>query len=179
MILLAQKDMHKWWCKDKKILKFPLLWFDEIFPQAFKKFCAIVTKFCYIWSHIEMLQIATKIFFWLLFQQANWKKNLDSSLRVPWYFLKICFALGMLAIFSLLWALGSEFLRRKAQKICYPIFFANKDLIIRYVKTVRKRMSLYKWPLYDLSWPFFAICMSNFHKTEALTVILRCLTVLT
>ena len=48
-----------------------------------------------------------------------------------------------------------------------------------HVKTVRKRMSLYKWPLYDLFWPFFAICMSNFHKTEALTVILRCLTVLT
>ena len=47
------------------------------------------------------------------------------------------------------------------------------------VKTVRKRMSLYKWPLCELFWPFFAICMSNFHKTEALTVISRCLTLLT
>ena len=25
----------------------------------------------------------------------------------------------------------------------------------RYIKTVRKRMFLYKWPLYDLFWPFF------------------------
>ena len=37
-------------------------------------------------------------------------------------------------------------------------------------------MSLYKCPLYDHSWSFFAICVSIFHKTEVLTVILRCLT---
>ena len=53
-------------------------------------------------------------------------------------------------------------------------------VMIADIKTVRKRMSLYKWPLYDLFWPFFfAICMLIFHKTEVLTVILRCLTVLT
>ena len=34
----------------------------------------------------------------------------------------------------------------------------------------------HKWPLYDYFWPFFAICMFIFHKTEVLTVILRCLT---
>ena len=50
---------------------------------------------------------------------------------------------------------------------CIKLFLLN---------TVWKRMFLYKWPLYDFFWPFFAICMSNFHKTEALTVILRCLT---
>ena len=36
-------------------------------------------------------------------------------------------------------------------------------------------MSLYKCPLYNHSWPFFAICVYIFHKTEVLTVILRCL----
>ena len=46
-------------------------------------------------------------------------------------------------------------------------------------KTVLKWMSLYKRPLYDLSGLFFAVCMFIFHKTEVLTVILRCLTGLT
>ena len=48
-----------------------------------------------------------------------------------------------------------------------------------FLKTDRKWMSLYKWPLYNLFWPFFAICMFIFHKIEVLTVILRCLTGLT
>ena len=39
-----------------------------------------------------------------------------------------------------------------------------------------KWMFPYKWPLYDHFWPFLAICMFIFHKTEVLTVILRCLT---
>ena len=34
-------------------------------------------------------------------------------------------------------------------------------------------MFLYKWPLYDKYWPFFAMCVNIFHKTEVLTVILR------
>ena len=39
-----------------------------------------------------------------------------------------------------------------------------------------KWMFLNKWPLKDYLWPIFAICMLIFHKTEVLTVILRCLT---
>ena len=55
----------------------------------------------------------------------------------------------------------------------------NTVNIWTYVKTVSKWMSLYKWPLYDLSGLFFDICMFIFHKTEVLTVILRCLIGLT
>ena len=46
-----------------------------------------------------------------------------------------------------------------------------------YIKTVSKQMFLYKWPLYDHFWPFFAICVCIFHKTEVLMVILRCWTI--
>ena len=34
----------------------------------------------------------------------------------------------------------------------------------------------HKWQLYDHFWPFFAICIFIFHKTEVQAVILRCLT---
>ena len=37
-----------------------------------------------------------------------------------------------------------------------------------FIKTISKQMFLYKWP-------FFAICVFIFHKSEVLTVILRCL----
>ena len=44
------------------------------------------------------------------------------------------------------------------------------------LKSVYKWMFLYKCPLYDHSWPFFRhMCVCIFHKTEVLTVILRCL----
>jgi hypothetical protein len=44
------------------------------------------------------------------------------------------------------------------------------------LKSVYKWIFLYKWPLYDHSWPFFRhMCVCIFHKTEVLTVILRCL----
>ena len=45
-----------------------------------------------------------------------------------------------------------------------------------HVKTVSKRMTLYKWPLYNLFWPFFCHICVYLHKTDFLTVILRCLT---
>ena len=32
-----------------------------------------------------------------------------------------------------------------------------------------------KWPFYDHFWPFFANCISIFHKKEVQTVILRCI----
>ena len=44
------------------------------------------------------------------------------------------------------------------------------------IKSDWKRMSLFKWPCYHNFWPFFAICMFIFHRTEVQTVILRCLT---
>ena len=47
-------------------------------------------------------------------------------------------------------------------------------LLCGHLKSVWKRMSLYIWPFYDHFWLFFAICMFIFHKTEVLTVILRC-----
>ena len=43
------------------------------------------------------------------------------------------------------------------------------------VKSVWKWMFFYKWSLYDLFWPFIVISVFIFHKTDVLTVILRCL----
>ena len=37
-----------------------------------------------------------------------------------------------------------------------------------------KWMSLYKWLFYNHFWPFLALCICIFHKTEVQTVILRC-----
>ena len=63
--------------------------------------------------------------------------------------------------------------------ISFSFSFLSSSRSLYYIKTCWKRMFLYKWPLYDLFWPFFAICMFIFLKTEVLTVILRCLTGLT
>ena len=71
----------------------------------------------------------------------------------------------------------------KAKEIYRSSTGSKKSMVVlllaKNIKTVSKWMSLYKWPLYDLFRPFFAMCMFFFHKTEVLTVILRCLTGLT
>ena len=46
------------------------------------------------------------------------------------------------------------------------------------IKSDWKRMSLFKWQCYDHFWPFFAICIFIFHKTEFQTILLRWLTCL-
>ena len=61
----------------------------------------------------------------------------------------------------------------------YSVSYSKQKPLRKILKTVSKWMSLYKWPLYQLFWPFLALCMFIFHKTEVLTVILRCLTGLT
>ena len=63
--------------------------------------------------------------------------------------------------------------------IWYWIKIVAKNILFIYLKSVYKWIFLYKWPMYDHSWPFFAKCMFIFHKTEVLTVILKCLTGLT
>ena len=44
-------------------------------------------------------------------------------------------------------------------------FFLFKLKYKHLLNSVSKWMSLYKWPLYDHSWPFFATCVFIFHKT--------------
>ena len=60
---------------------------------------------------------------------------------------------------------------------CKLTRYAAKDFrcSICPLKTIYKRMFLYKCPLYDHSWPFFHHMCDIFHKTEVLTIILRCL----
>ena len=55
-------------------------------------------------------------------------------------------------------------------------FFLMLVSNLKVIKTVSKWMSLYKWPLLAIFWPY--VC-TIFHKTEVLTVILRCLKGLT
>ena len=57
--------------------------------------------------------------------------------------------------------------------VCNAEWLVFHDSFFFQLKTDSKRIFLYKWPLYDLFWPFFCHMCVFFHKTKVLTVILR------
>jgi hypothetical protein len=115
--------------------------------------------------------------------ETNCKKCKIKSRQVKWYF--VCSTTELILSYIPKAIRHVNLLSRKSQShFKLPILRANKKQRMKIspnmdIKTVSKWMSLYKSPLYDLFWPFFAIFMFIFHKTEVLTVILRCLTGLT
>ena len=60
-----------------------------------------------------------------------------------------------------------KFLLIKSSRYLWDTLYATPIAVmgsVTVVKTVRKRMFLYKWPLYDHSWPFF--CHMNVYLSQ-------------
>ena len=141
--------------------------------------------------HTSIIQVST---------YQNIGKYLDSE--TPIYFVGLI-SKGVLKrlFFCFLCQPGEPEIAAKMFNSQYtPLTWLKK--VVTFLKTDRKWMSLYKWPLYDHSRPLFchfgklpknnswwivifrpylaifASFMFKFHKTEVLMVILRCLLVL-